>query len=400
MAYFTPTQEWIRGLWSQNAQDGNAGQSLMGPAQLDMPPMGAAMPIPESQPQMQQPQPQESPIAKGLEAGMSAGRKSMEADAQQKERLAGLMLFHMFSGLSGGGGKNKSVLGGLSEGLRQGMPHLQNERANIEKLNLMEMERQAAIEKEMQRRKELQENRTDLNSYRNQMLELQKQKIGMTNDTQGASPLDDAVPLNRMPKNAQAASLKEMRERVATGLPMHDVLDTLDQMQKLSDENPHLGESMAVAYFSDKDGKGLGNVLKNISLGKDRTAVEKWSKLKNVLIQKQIKSMKGPATDRLKKIFQESTPSSGMTKESIDYLIKTAREEALPYYEDALNARTGILKQNYVPIKLRTYGSPAEKKPMESTNQSNQQDMDSRIKTAKEHPKKWTQDEIDEVMGE
>lgn len=396
MAYFTPTQEWIRGLWSQNAQDGNAGQSLMGPAQLDMPPMGANIPLPEAQPQMEQPQPQESPIAKGLEAGMSAGRKSMEADAQQKERLAGLMLFHMFSGLSGGGGKNKSVLGGLSEGLRQGMPHLQNERANIEKLNLMEMERQASIEKEMQRRKELQENRTDLNSYRNSLLELKKQETGMSKagNNQGPNASPDFTPLSSFPKGAQTDLLKEMRERVATGLPLRDVLDTLDQMKKLSDKNPHLGESMAVAYFSDKDGKGLGNVLKNISLGKDRTAVEEFSKLKNVLIQKQIKSVKGIVSDRLKKIFLESTPSAGMTKESIDYLIKTATDEFVPYYEDALHARKGIQDKNYALIKLKPYQPPAEKKPMESTNQSNEPSYDELINLG------WTPKDIEKVRGE
>lgn len=252
MAYFTPTQEWIRGLWSQNAQDGNAGQGLMGPAQLDMPPMGANMPIPEAQPQMEQPQPQESPIAKGLEAGMSAGRKSMEADAQQKERLAGLMLFHMFSGLSGGGGKNKSVLGGLGEGLRQGMPHLQNERANIEKLNLMEMERQAAIEKEMQRRKEHQENRTDLNNYRTGMLGLKQQILNAKNSTSGSQSINgmDVSSLPDLDKSSRTQYTKDFQQSGKALSELDSIKKKMKQLKKLENKNGSPWVSQANPYIA------------------------------------------------------------------------------------------------------------------------------------------------------
>lgn len=260
MAYFTPTQEWIRGLWSQNAQDGNAGQSLMGPAQLDMPPMGANMPIPEAQPQMEQPQPQESPIAKGLEAGMSAGRKSMEADAQQKERLAGLMLFHMFSGLSGGGGKNKSVLGGLSEGLRQGMPHLQNERANIEKLNLMERERQDSIAKEMQRRKERQENRTDLNNYRTGMLGLKQQILNAKNSTSGSQSIN-GMDVSGLPDLDKATRSKYSQDFKGSGKVIADLTRIEKKLKRLKELENKLGSpyvSQTNPYIS-----GVTNPIKD-----------------------------------------------------------------------------------------------------------------------------------------
>ncbi len=383
MAYFTPTQQWIRDLWSMGSQNSQGNQMGVMAPQLSMPPMSAPS---RPQPAPQMPEQEESPIARGLSAGMGAGRQSLDMDAKQREQAMGLMMFHMFSGL---GGKNPTIMGSLSDGLTAGMPHLQQERANIAKLNAMEQERQDMMTNEMQRQKEHTQQRADLQSHRREMMDYRKQKMDGGNAVADAEN-QDSVPLSRMPKVAQSGAVKEMRERVSTGMPLKDVLGTLDQMQKLSDENPHLGNSMALAYFSEKDGKGLNKVLKNVALGKDRAAVEKFGKLTNVLLQKQIKSMKGPVTDRLKRILTESTPSAGMTKDSIDYLIKSTREESLPYYEDAVNARKGLLKQTYVPMKLQEYNAQSETSGGNADAEKIKQALDAG----------YSQEEIDAIMQE
>jgi hypothetical protein len=398
MAYFTPTQEWIRELWTQNAQ-GGMPQGLAIAPQLPAPPMTARHAEPQLPPQVDEPE--ENPIAKGLNAGLNAGRKSVDIDERQRERLAGLMLFNMFSGLGNSAkNPNPTVLGSLSEGLKQGMPHIQDERAHIEKLNMLEMERQDALAKEMQRQKERQAEQRDLNSYRNSMLELQQQKIGGMGTNQQSAQLENAIPLRNMPKGAQTGALQEMRQTIASEHSLHDVLTTLDKMQQLSDENPHLGESFALAYFDKKDGKGLNKVLKNIALGKDREIVEEWSKLENFLIEKRIKSTKGPATDRLKRIYQDSTPTAGMTKKSIDYVIKAYRDETMPYYEHALRTKQGMMNGEYVMPNFPEYKSPFEKKAQSENNSSQPNDIESRLKSAREHEDKYTDEEIAKVMAE
>jgi hypothetical protein len=402
MAYFTPTQEWIRGMWTQGNPNRAENQGLMGAPQLPMAPMTANFAQPDVPPQMDEPkEPTESPIAKGLSAGLQAGRQSREINDSEKDRLAGLMLFNMFSGLGNASNNpNPTVMGSLSEGLRQGMPEYQKERANIERLNQMEMERQDALAKEMQRQKERQKEQEDLNKYRNATIELQKQK---NKESQGGYPQaanssPDVIPLSRMPKGAQTEALKDMRERAANGLPLHNILSTLDKMQKLSDDNPHLGNSFALAFFSEKDNKGVGRILKNITLGKDRAAVEEYGKLTNFLLQKQIKATKGPASDRLKKIYQESTPSAGLTKESQDYIIKTFRDETLPYYDDAISARKGMLDGNYVPVKLQEYTPPSEKKAEGANNLPPLDESDPKVKAAREA--NWSDEKIQMIMQE
>lgn len=326
------------------------------PSQQFGAPAGMPFPQPQAQPQMPM---EESPVARGINSGMGAGRQSIQMDEAQREQALGLLIAKMFGGMAQS--KNPSLLGSANEGLSGGIDAFQNEANNISNFNAYEVERQDRLAREKQRQLEKERDRRETASHRRELLSLKKQELGNKYpEISSAASMDDAVPLSSLPKNAASASYKEMQGRASSGTSLKGVLTTLEQMEKLSKENPHLGKSMAVAYYATKDGKGADSVLKNMALGKDRTAVEKFAKLSSRLVQHQIKSIKGPATDRMKQIIMQSTPTAGMTKESIDYLIETARDEAIPYYEDAIRAREGLIKGMYVPIKLDPYQMPGE----------------------------------------
>jgi hypothetical protein len=382
----TPTQDFFLNPFNPMRAQQTMGMSPAMPSML--PPIQQYQ---TGQPEQSIPANEESPITRGLTAGIGAGRQSLEMDARQRDAAMGLLIAKMFGGMAAS--KNPTTLGALNEGLSGGIDSYQAHANQIAKMNLLEMERQDSLAKELQRQKEREEDRKDLQRHRNQALSLKREELSSKygkdeEDYSTDEVLSDSVALNSMTKKQSGDAFKEMQGRVATGSSLKGVLSTLDEMQKLSDENPHLGDSFAVAYNASKDGKGMSNIIKNVTLGKDRVAVEKFGKLSSRLVQHQIKSIKGPATDRMKKIILESTPSAGMTKDALDYLIRTGREEALPHYEDALRAREGILKKRYVPVKLDEY----------KMNESSMTNVDPRIQKAKDAG--YTEEEIMQIMQE
>jgi len=166
MTYFTPAQEYFRGLIGLNKQPmfpNNVLQGLpqMAPQSMAPQPMGPAPmapapqnPMPQAAPAMPQ---QDNPITKGLSAGMQTARDAIDWDEDQKSQLMGLAFAQMFGGLSANQGQHPTVLGGLNLGLRDAVNSMGDERERIWRMNKMQLDRQDMMEKELQRRLERQE---------------------------------------------------------------------------------------------------------------------------------------------------------------------------------------------------------------------------------------------------
>lgn len=311
-----------------------------------------------------------NPIAQGANSGIQAARQSLEGDEEQKRRAMGQAMMHIFSNLyrepSFGLGAlarsvNESVIPAVSAHNRA--------REHEREVNLSLIQRQDKLDK-IAREEELErEKMNETKRYHDAHLSAMLQKArtnhgegGIANVSlveqlvqSGEAPAN-AVPMASLPKNVQLAYHKDMMAEANKGHERQNVLKTLHEMQKLSDEFPDLDTDFNQIFLDPENSRTKSiSSLARIGMAdkKSRAAIEKYAKLTSNLVTSKVMSMSGKAvTDVMKRNIMEGVPRFGMTKAAKDFVIKELEDEVSPLVERSRWSAKGLQHGYYVPPSL------------------------------------------------
>jgi len=316
-----------------------------------------------------------NPLDQGTMSGMRAARESIAGDEEQNRRAMGQAMMHVFSNMykRRSSGEPMFGLGSLANSLNESVipavsAHNQA-REHERMINLKMLQRQddlnQSFRQEQLKREQLDETKRYNDAHLGQLMQKAKMQYGakgienVNNVSKlmeiGEAPAN-AVPLASLPKNVQLTYHKDMLEKANKGKFYNNVISTLDEMQKLSDEYPDLDTDFNQIFLDPENAKTKSAIaLSKVGMSdkKSRAAIEKWTKLTSNLVTSKISGMSGKAvTDIMKKNIMEGVPRFGLTKEARDYNIKELRDEIEPKLEESRWSAKGIAGGYYVPPQI------------------------------------------------
>lgn len=410
MAYFTPTQQW----YPAQLQMRNQGMGMIAP---QMPSMPMAMPNVANDaplfPMQRQPipQPMESPIERGIASGLNAGMQNADITQAQHDRLMGLAIAKMFGGMSS---KNPSILGGLNEGLASGIDTYAAQRAEMEKMNMLALERQDRLMREAQAQKEREQQRKELQNYRNEMLALRRDALDAKKGS--SSEIASNIDMSNAPELDKATRSKYSVDFKGTGKLLSEInsikkgINDLKQAENeggkpfISQANPYLGGT--VNPIKDIMGRGKGKLSEQ--LNKERLARESVnSKLQKFRLGAERALKGGQLTQGIYDRFEKmkTFPDLSQGYDTVENLLNDIEKEA----KDIHTASDISLRTNkqITPYELESYQAD-QRAPMsdepdlaEKNRQFIQNDIsniDAKIRKAKELG--FTEEEINAVLQE
>lgn len=315
-----------------------------------------------------------NPLEAGAESGINATRRSLEGDAEDDARHQQRMMSLFFSNLYntprpdfGLSGFARS-LNGVSQ-YSQGEAN--NERQRIKDENMALLLRQDKLRQNAEDRDFKKAELAETKRYHNILSENynQKNKKDSGSGIQSVSRIEQlknegvipnsAIPLATLPKNVQLAYHKDMQAKANAGKSYKNVINTLNEMQKISDEHPDLDTDFNQILLNSGSGKesGLLNVIKRKYTDKNsQAAIEKFNKLNSNLIENKIKGLPGnKGTDRMKSIIQDGVPKFGQTKAARDYVMQQMKKEYEPMLKESVWSSRGISGSYYVPPSNEEY---------------------------------------------
>src|SRR5579872_8356 len=383
MAYFTPTQQWY--FDPMRLSQSNIG--MMAP-QMPAPPTPVQSPrspvIPPQQPPMLAQE--ESPVARGIMSGMGAARQSIDIDQAQHDRLMGLVFSREFGGM--GSNKGGSVLGGLNEGLGAGIQDYAVNADRMQKLNLLEMERQDALARELQRQQEREQERRDLQAHRAATIGLAREKLGQKT---GMGASIEGFNLSNLPDLDKSTRSKYSVDYRGTGKLLSEIETIKAGIRKLketeeergsplvSQANPYIGG--AVNPIKDIYGRTIPGTKLGSQLNKERLERQSVnSKLQQFRARAEKDLKGGQLTKGIYKRFEQmkTFPDLSQGYDTVGQLLNDIEKEALEIHKSAdMSLRSG---KQITPYELGDI------------------EMLDKVNKAKEQG--WTQEEIDRILQE
>jgi hypothetical protein len=287
---------------------------------------------PQVQARMYQQQPQQqayNPITAGSLAGMESARRSLDMDAQERQRAMGLAIARFGAGLSqpGHGPGFAGALSAVNSNIYPAMQsyigeedkvaglkaHLLRQQMELERHKRQEdykRERDKVEDRFMQEKIGILKDKT----YRQEKLEERRQGLV----EKGEMPEDGMFYAEQTPAQIQQ-NTKDMMERRKEVIFAKDAVKTINRMEDImgAPENKHLWNSYALVLdAADQKNKSLLNQTLRGMNKKDTDTLTKLYKYQTRLGLQELKGMGGRPSDITKKAVFAATPSGEMSPEA------------------------------------------------------------------------------------
>lgn len=301
--------------------------------------------------QQQQPQQQPyNPVTAGSLAGMESARRSLDMDAQERQRAMGLAIARMGAGLSkpGYGPGFGGALAAINSNIHPAMQDYMGEEDKVADMKAYLLKQQLEMERHKRQEDYKRERDKIEDRFMSEKIGLMKDKVHQQEQFEtkrvelmekGEMP-EDGVFFKELTPGVQQTYAKDITQRRNEVIYAKEGMKTINEMEKIifDPANKHLWSSWAhVLEANDqKNPTMLNNLLRDMKK-RDIDQIMKLNKFQTKLGVKEVKGLgAGRMTDIMKKALWAAIASGKMSPEAAkpilddmkhSYMDKVLREE-------------------------------------------------------------------------